>query len=407
VVVCSIALPGTAALFGADTVTGTSSPVNMYAGELFGAFRVWLYDEGCAPITTWSTAFVGGTMTGLASPNGVAGVYWAINPGGTADLYTLGVGVATGVSIPLVATGLLGSAVVDDNQAGEVLCVNDIVADAYTCVDSTVAGGGAFICSFANSDNTGSGAFGNGNGDAVAPGDCSGQTLVQGTGTIAEAQVTRVGQYDCTGADAACTDRWSVAAFSTFTNGIEEFDLGGIRTLHMLDNAGSNVFILQQPVGISDCQDIDGDMDLVYCNASQGGANFSVDVDTTSTLSVAAHKTGAGNGKFVHQMWAGEPDGTTVTALFDLGNSCHDFLGGAVANYNNVGKTNIVGASNYFGTGISDPGKAPIFIITQAAIDTANLAAGSKWTHQQIALNASASSKKGGSLSNALIMSMQ
>jgi hypothetical protein len=408
VIQCSIALPGTAALFGCDTLTGSSGPVIMYSGELFGAFRVWEYDEGCTPTATWSTAFAGGTMTGLASPNGDTTKYWVVNPGGSADQHNYGVGTATGTTVPLVATGLLGAGVIDDNVGGEILCVDDIVLDNYTCVDLNAAG--AFVCSFANADNTGSGAYGNSIGDAVTPGDCGGGTLVAATGSIGEGQVTRVGQYTCPGGvDPGCTDRWSVAAFSTFTNGIEEFDLGGTRTLHMLDNAGSTVFILQQPVGIADCQDIDADMDLVYCNASQGGANYSVDVATAGTLSVANQRTGAGNGKFVHQMWAGVPDGSTVAPLFDLGNACNSFLGGAVVVENNVGKTNIVGASNYFGAGISDPAKAPTFLgsLLQASIDTANLSAGSQWTHQAIHLNGSASSKKGGSLSNALIMNMQ
>lgn len=407
-IVCSLALPGTAALFGTDTLTGSSGPEVLFAGELFAPFRCWEYDSGCTPTSTWSTLFAGGTMTGLASPNGSTATYWVVNPGGTADEHDYGIGTATGATIPLVALGLLGSGVIDDGQAGEILCVNDIGTDAYTCVDVSAAG--AFVCSFGNADNTGGGAFGNGNGDAVAPGDCGGGTLVASTGSLGEGQVTRVGQYDCFagGVVAGCENRWSVTAFSTFCNGIDEFDLGGVRSLNMLANDTSIVFILQQPVGVTDCQDIDADMDLVYVNASQGGAAFDVAVDTTTTLSVANQKTGAGNGKYVHHMWAGVPGAGTVAPLFDLGNACNSFFGGAAVVANNVGKTNIVGASNYFGTGSADPAKAPAFIddLTQASIDTANLSVGSQWTHQSIHLNGAASSSKGGSLSNGVVMSM-
>lgn len=420
-VVCSMALPGTAALFGADTLTGSSGPVIQYCGELFGTFRVWEFDEACTPTATWSTAYAGATMTGLASPNGDTTKYWVVNPGGSADQHDYGIGTATGVTVPLVATGLLGAGVVDDGQAGEILCVNDIVLDAYTCVDLSAAG--AFVCSFANGDNTGGGAFGNGVGDSAAPADCSGGTLVASTGTIGEGQVMRVGQYLCPGGVVAgCTDRWSVGAFSTFTNGIEEFDLSGVRSLTMVDNAGSIVLILQQPVGIANCQDIDADMDLLYVNGSQGFNPFfgvgshEVDVDTTGTLDVGVQKTAAGNGKFVADLWSGRPSaasagpGVGIVPLFDLGNACFDFLGGtAVVIENNVGKTNIVGASNYFGTAIADPAKAPTFLasLTQASIDTANLPAGSAWTLQSIHLNGAASSKKGGSLSNAIVLDMQ
>ena len=402
-ILCSMAIPGGASLFGADTVSSGRFAFN----ELFGAFRTWEADLSCTLNFTWSTAFAGTTQTGLAISNASSAFYWAVNPASqTLDEYDYGVGTATGASTTLPVGGLWGSAVVDDNQLGEVTCVNDIVADSYTCVDLTTGG---ILCSFSNADNTGSGAFGNGNGDAATPADCSGQTLVHATGTIGEGQVSRVGQYDCTGNDAACTDRWDVSTFSTFTNGIDEFDASGFRALFMCDNAGANIFILTQPTGIDDCQDIDADMDLMYVNGSQGGFDFIVDVSGSGTLSVGMQKTAAGNGKFVAHMHAGAPDGSTVTPLFDLGDSCFDMTGGTQAvNHNNVGKTNIVGASNYFGDALADPSKAPTFLsgLLQASIDGANLSTGSVWTHQCIAINGAASSKKGGSLSNAVIMTM-
>lgn len=408
-VICSLSLPGTAALFGVDTLTGTAAPVLSYCGELFGSFRVWEFDENCVATATWSTAFAGGTMTGIASPNGDISKYWAINPLGSADEYDYGVGTATGVTVPLVATGLLGACVVDDNKPGEILCVDDIVLDTYACVDASAAG--AFICSFANADNTGSGAFGNSIGDAVAPGDCNGATLVAATGSIGGGQVTGVGQYHCPGGvEPTCRTRWSVAAFSSFTNGIEEFDRNGLRALTLIANDTSVAFILCEPMGIGNCQAVDQGMNLVYCNASQGGVNFTVPVSVTAPLSVASQKVATGNGKFVHHMWPGTPSGLTLTTLFDLGTACDNFLGGgAVVVENNVGRTNIVGASSYFGSAVQDPNPAPTFLasLTQPVVDTVNLPQGSLWTHQSVHVNAAASSAKRGSLSNALVMSMQ
>jgi hypothetical protein len=410
-IICSVALPATAALFGTDTLS--SSIDQWVTDELFGpAFRVWQTNNACTILSTWSTAFAGTTMTGIAVPNASTASYWTIDPFGfSATRYVLpGGAVVAGSTIPIPAGSLWGEAVVDDNQAGQVLCIDDIATDTYTCINA--AAGGAFICSYANADNTGSGAFGNSVGDAVTPADCSGATLVQATGTIGEGQVTRVGQYDCAVTDPACADRWSVGQFSTFVNGVEEFAGTSGRELAVVDNVTSFWLILAQPVGIQDCQDIDANMNLVWVNGSQGDAGFNVDVSVAGTLSVGVQKTPAGNGKFVHHMNPGTPNAGTVVQLLDLGSSCFTFLGGgggAAVIENNVGKTNQVGASNYFGTPIADPAKAPTFLasLQQVVVDSTNLPSGSQFTHQGIHLNPGGSSTKNASLSNAVIMSMQ
>lgn len=404
-VVCSIALPATAALFGADTVTATSDPVRLVSGELFGAYRCWEIDETCGLTRSWSTAFAGPTMTGIAVPNGNTSIYWAIDPATvSAQAYLYGVGTAAGISsIPLPVGGLSGAAVIDDHAAGEILCVKDIVFGVTTCVDTAAAG--VVVCSYATA-----GSFGNSVGDAARPFECSGQTLVEATGTIGEGQVVRVSQLDCSGADPACTDRWDVSTFSTFTNGVDEFLLNGEPRLFLSDNAGSNLFIIEALIGLPVCQSIDAGMALLYCNSSQGGAGFTVDVDSTLPLSVAMRRAPFGPGQFVHHMNAGMPDNQTVTPLLDLGNSCFDFLGGsAVAVENNIGRVRRIGASSYFGTAISDPAAAPTFLqsLSQVELDTANLAVGSIWTLQSIHVNSSSSSKRGASLSNALAMRVQ
>ncbi len=409
-IVCTLALPASAALFGTDVHDGV-----FIQNELFSPFRVFSFDENCAPISTWSTGGVAGlTATGIGYPNGTMGMtYWLCDPFGGATIteYMIG-GVPTGNVLATPAGGSVwGSLVVDDNLAGEIMCINEIALDSYTCIDA--AAGGAIVCFFPNADNSGGGgAFGNGSTDAVEPGDCSGQTLVQSSGTITEAQVTRAGQYDCTGNDPACTSRWCFAiTASTFINGICEYSsVGGDRNMMCADNVTSTMFNLSQPIGIADCQDTDLDMALVWVNGSQGGGDFNVDVNTNGTLSVGVQKTGAGNGKFVHHMNAGIPTAATVGALFDLGSSCFPFLGGApVVVENNVGKTNLVGASSYFGAPIANPSKAPTFLasLLQANVDTVNLGVGQRFTHQLIALNGASASAKGGSLSNGVIMTMQ
>ncbi len=408
---CSVTLPGTPALFGVDTVDGTAESKLFVQDELFSPFRVFEIDETCAITATYSTALASSTMTGIAVGNSSTATYWVVDPvAQSLESFDRGTGLPSGnpsVSLPSSA-GLYGALVIDDNQPGDVACVSEIVSDVYICIDLA---SGLPECSFTNADNFGgAGAFGNGLGDADDPSECSDATLVVSSGTLAEGQVTRVGQYDCAVADPACSDRWDVTAFSTFINGIEETSIDGETRLVLADNVTATFLITVPVIPEPDCQDIDPDMDLVWINGSQGGTDFTVQVRVSATVGVANRKTTAGNGRFVHQMHAGRPSAATVTTLFDLGDSCFDFLGGgAVVIESNVGRTSFVGTSNYFGETIDDPARAPTFLgsLTQASIDAANLAAGTDWTHQAIHLNAAASSAKGGSLTNAVVMQMQ
>ena len=418
VAICSVTLGGAPALFGTDTVDGAAASKLFVQDELFSPFRVFELNDDCSTgaLGTYSTAFLSSTMTGIAVSNSNTANYWVIDPvSQTINEFVRGTGASAGsapVALPASA-GLYGALVIDDNQAGDIACANEIVADLNICVDIA---GIAPSCSFINADNLGGGgAFGNGIGDAQDTSICSGGTLVVSAGTIGEGQVTRVGQYDCVALDASCFNQWDVSTFSTFVNGIEETEIGGEKSLAIADNVTGTFLILQQPVGISDCQGVDADMDLVYVNGSQGGLDFTVQVDTSATLGVGMQRTGAGNGRFVNHTNAGAPSSSTVTPLFDLGDGCFPFISGMgiVASpdvvENNVGRTSLVGASNYFGPAIADPAKAPTFLasLTQAAIDTGNLSGGTEWTHQSIHINGAASSAKGGSLSNGIVMQMQ
>ncbi len=406
-VACTLPLPGTAALFGVDEIIPTA-PVQFITNELFPPFRVFQVDDTCTLQFSWSTAFPGATCTGIAVEQNPV-TYWGIDPAAQiAFEFNLGTGIPTGANVPLPPTPSAGPAVIDSNIPGRIFSYQDILQDQILSID--LNGGGAFVCSFANADNTGTGAFGNGIGDAVDPPTCFGTTLVHSSGRIDELQTVRVGQYDCTGN--ICPDTWAIGFFSTFINGIEEFaPVGpaaglGNPCLAIIDNVTSTFAILCQPTGIADCQEIDPGTALLWVNGTQGGIDFALPIDVNSTLATAMQSPLISNGKYVFQLHAGTPDKSSVTPLFDLGDTCFDFLSGsATVVANNVGKTNLVGNSSYFGTPSPDPAKAPAFIgaLTQAVIDQVNFPTGSKWTGQSIVVNGSASSGLGGSKTNALV----
>ncbi len=408
VVECSVAFPGTAALFGVDTAP--QAPTNSFlVHELFGAFRTWKLDSACNITSTWTTQLAAVSMTGIAVPNGDRPLtYWAVDSqGAVIEEFAMGLGTPMGSEVPMMGGLMYGPLVIDDHQAGQIGCYNDIVNDRYTCVDMNDSG--AFVCQYGNANDGGMGAFGNSIGDAFDTSTCSGATLVQATGWPDEGQVTRVGQYSCGIRDTACANQWDVSPFSTFTNDIDEFECGGEAGLIMVDAAGGNVFILKKPVGVADCQDSDANMDTFWLNASQGGAFFTVGIDTHAPISSAMQRTPLGNGKYIFHLNAGSPSSGTVSPLFDLGDQCFPFVGGSpVVVQNNLGKTHLVGQSSYFGNQEPPPARAPTFVRpTDAVVDTFNMPSGSEFTGHSIHVNGGASSAKGGSLSNAIIYDMR
>jgi len=420
-VTCTLLLGGgTASLFGLDKVLGTS-PVEFIGNELVGSYRVFRFDETCLSIATWPTSFTGPTMTGITLQEPAQAVYWGVDPfgAGTINSYTVGTGAPAGGSVPLAAgfPGVWGPIAINTNTAGTKAFCEDIAADLaleYDLVAGTVGG------SIGNPDNaSGLGAFGNGISDAVDPSFCSSAAMVMASGTVAEGQVARASQVDASGT--LCYGTWdldtplSIPYGETFVNGIEEFTsaIGGDRRMMVLGNITGIAFNLGQPVGIADCQGQDTpDSDVMFVNSSQGGATYSVAVNNTNPLGFSIQKPPAGgNGKYVNTLNSGIPSSGTVTSLpAGLGSYCFPLLippfGSAApaSVWNNIGKTERVGASNYFGTPIADPTKAPAYFVTNAAGDVANFPLSSQWTLQGIVINPAGSSPKSASVTNAVIV---
>ena len=420
VIACSLSLGGSS-VFAVDT-EGVGASFRAVVGTLFAPFTVFEIDEACNAVASWNTAIAGSTQTGIAIPNGDSRLYWAIDPStGVIAQYVRGTGVPTGVSLAVPSgTGVAGPSVIDDHRTGEILCYQDIVEDLIYCIDLDQSG--SFVCSFANADNTGGGAFGNGLGDSAFPDECNGATLVVASGTINEGQTVRAQHYDCDVFSECCRDYYEVGAFSTFINDIDELDLNGEKALAVVDNAGSNFFILVRlGDGFCDCQSVDPDVDMLWVNGQQGGVFGSLVVDSAGPISTALKRPPSGNGRFVFHLHEGAPTCGTVMPLLDLGSPCFPFvldppsidpcnpnepeIPGPTVVANNIGKTNRLGASSYFGTSVPDPGKAPTFVEpNRPVIDLANLPSGSIWTAQAIVRNAASSSTRGVSITNPIVL---
>lgn len=421
-VTCTLLLGGgTASLFGLDKALLTT-PQEFLGNELVGSYRVFQFDETCLSIATWPTSFTGPTMTGITLQEPSQIVYWGVDPfgAGTIDDYVKGTGApGPAPSVPLAAgfPGVWGPIAINNNTAGTKAFCEDIAADLaleYDLITGVVGG------SIGNPDNaTGLGAYGNGISDAVDPGFCSGAGMVMSSGTVAEGQVARASQVDSLGT--LCYGTWdldtplSVPYGETFVNGIEEFvsSINLDRRMMALGNITGIAFNLGQPVGISDCQGQDApDSDVMFVNSSKGGSTFTVGINNTNPLGFSIQKPAAGgNGKYVNTLNSGIPSSGTVTSLpAGLGSYCFPLLippfGSAApaSLWNNIGKTERVGASNYFGTPIADPTKAPAYFVSNAAGDPVNFPISSQWTLQGIVINPAGSSPKSASVTNAIIV---
>jgi len=164
------------------------------------------------------------------------------------------------------------------------------------------------------------------------------------------------------------------------------------------------------PTAIYQCQGVE-DEDVLTVNGDNGNASgHEVQVSANGPIQLAIDlPSGGGRGKFFVHLNVGEPTTDTIVDLgFGLGPVCHEVLlpSGAtpVAVYNNIGKIQRIGSSNYFGTPIPDPQRAPTTFLDLASGDPAVLPVGSVFTIQGVILNPASSSPKRASVTNGIIM---
>jgi len=154
-------------------------------------------------------------------------------------------------------------------------------------------------------------------------------------------------------------------------------------------------------------------VNVLFVNGRFGGANRTVEVEDGETVFAYLLKPPmGGNGKYVVHADLGRPNPTTLTPLpASVGTTCFPFLltAGAepVAIWNGLGKTNVVGESDYFGTPITNPLPAPSVFLELPTGDPVNLPAGTVLTLQGIVIDPGSASPKGGSATNAVILRIQ
>jgi len=188
-------------------------------------------------------------------------------------------------------------------------------------------------------------------------------------------------------------------------------DLYLIRIGGYLGEQGSGTLtITSSPSAIDACQGIDGE-NVLMVNGDTGTASAHVVfVDGFGPIDFSIVKpSGGGTGKFCVHLNDGAPTADTIVSLpADLGPFCHELLFPRGADplciWNNVGKTDRVGTSNYFGNPIPNPARAPVTFQVLPAGDPVNLPVGTVWTLQALILNPLASSWKPGSVTNAIVI---
>jgi len=386
------------------------------------AHDIHFFDEALNQVGTIQVLLEGPHCTGLAWDS-TTGTFWVSDFLAPIPAFVEydGAGFATGNTIILCGSHPSGGIAIDTSFGRRVLYAysggSDTVRawdmDAGTEITEGISGCGGSCPLLESPDGNPSAGFGL--DTAADPQRCTGGSLVIATGP--ETAIATVSQFGYSEDPTTCPTpvdpcfscdlATPLAAAGEFVpQGIVEFLAQGNvdRDLFVVGAGTATVFVLECAAGIGDCQNIDTDANTLFVNASRGGADFIVEIDGTEPLAASIQRPNeSSNGKFVVHLNAGFAGPTTITSLLDLGSSCHPILDPAASGiWNNVGKTNRVGASQYFGTAIPDPPRADAFFWLLPSGDLANLPSGSRWTLQGVILNPNASSSRGASLTNGI-----
>jgi len=151
---------------------------------------------------------------------------------------------------------------------------------------------------------------------------------------------------------------------------------------------------------------------VLSVNGCTGGDGLTVKVKAGTPIhAILRRPVSGGNGKFVLHGNVGRPQPGDPTGLpAGIGTTCFDLLlppaGNAApdAVWNNLGKTHLVGSSQYFGSFIEDPSAAPCTFLDLPVGDALHLPPGTILTIQGIVVDPFSASNKLVSVTNAVMI---
>lgn len=152
---------------------------------------------------------------------------------------------------------------------------------------------------------------------------------------------------------------------------------------------------------------------VLFVNGTFGGSDRRVTIEGGDPVyGYMVLPPAGGNGKYVVHLNLGSPGvGTGAELPFDIGQACFSMIltQGATPSsvWNNVGKTNLVGESSYFGMPIPSPPRATAVFLDLPTGDAANLPPGTEVTFQAITIDPGSESSKSASVSNAVILAIE
>lgn len=163
---------------------------------------------------------------------------------------------------------------------------------------------------------------------------------------------------------------------------------------------------------VATCSGIDNERVLRINDTGSHPLAPIVSATMSSLIEFSIEKPDAGgNGKFVVHMNPRIPTDTTIAPLpAGLGDACFPLLlpqgASPVAIWTTINKPNQIGTSNLFGDPIPDPDRAPTTFFSSFAHDIPGFSQFTRWTIQAVIVNPDASSPKGVSVTNAVILDL-
>jgi hypothetical protein len=400
---------GTVAPWGA---TEDRSTDEMLFSEIRQPFVVQRRAKDLTIISSINLAMPSSSLTGIAYDE-KNDTIWGIDIfGNTVWEFNKTTGALTGNSWPIPAGGNVGPCTIDlnDGLGGDTLYYEDIAADKIRGMNIRTGQLGTCI----HDNPLGPGTYGNGLSASYAPTFTGELWATSGSGTAGQPTDIFVGN-PCFGQPyQQYVDLVQAAPNETFWQEIHHTvdpDVEGTFVWYAVGGSTNNLFEIKAPKSIEDCQGKDGE-NVLFVNGHRDN-RISI-IDGWPYHFGIQKPSGGGNGKYLVHMNSGGPIDTTITALpAGLGEMCFSPLippfgpAAPVSVWNNIGQTQKVGASDYFGTGIPDPPNAPAFFQQSVVGDSTNLPVGAEFTLQGVIINPAASSPKNASVTNGILLTIE